>query len=439
MDDSTTAPYAGLASRIVGALREAGHAAWLVGGCVRDELLGIAPKDYDVATSARPDQVAALFPKSEPVGAHFGVVLVKETGCHVEVATFRSDHSYSDGRHPDAVSFVTDPRPDALRRDFTINALFLDPSTREVMDFVGGQADLRAGVIRAIGNPLDRFQEDHLRMLRAVRFAARFRFEIEERTFRAMRKLRTLIHKVSTERVRDELVRILSEGGAPRGLDLLDECGLLEELLPEVKAFQGVAQPPEYHPEGDVWTHVMLMLEKMGKAPPTLALGVLMHDVGKPATFRVADRIRFDGHVEKGVVMARKVLARLKFSNDQIERVSSLVEHHMQFKDLQRMRQSTLKRFLRMDHFDEHLALHRLDCLASNGNLENYEYARTMLEQMPKEVLRPPRVLTGDDLIAEGYLPGPRFAKLLQAVEDAQLEGRIGSREEALELVRQLP
>ncbi|MCZ2148515.1 MAG: CCA tRNA nucleotidyltransferase [Bryobacterales bacterium] len=439
MSESTTSrAKRTFAAGAVEALRRHGYGAWFVGGCVRDEVLGIPPKDYDIATSARPEQVLALFPRSEKVGAHFGVVLVKENGHCVEVATFRSDHSYSDGRHPDVVTFETDPRQDALRRDFTINSLFLDPFSGEVLDFTGGREDLREGVVRAIGNAEERFREDHLRILRAARFAARFGFAVEPETYAAMRRLGALLDTVSRERVREELIRMLTEGGARRGLELLDGCGLLERLLPEVKAFQGVAQPPEYHPEGDVWVHVMLMLELMGKATPTLAFGVLLHDVGKPPTFRVAERIRFDGHVEVGVVMARRILERLKCSGEQVERVSALVEHHMRFSHVKRMKQSTLKRFLRMPHFEEHLALHRLDCLSSHRNLESYEFARQAWENMPEEALRPPRLLTGDDLIAAGYAPGPLFKDLLRAVEDAQLEGRIHGREEALDLAAAL-
>lgn len=420
------------ASRIVAGLREAGHSAYLVGGCVRDELLGIAAKDYDVATSARPDQVLRLFPDAELVGAHFGVALVRGGGDQVEVATFRSDGVYGDGRHPDEVIFETSPERDALRRDFTINALFRDPFSGEVLDFVGGRRDLRDGIVRAIGDPRARFEEDHLRMLRAVRFAARFRYRIDPDTFHAMGELAPRIHRVSAERVRDELLRILTEGNARAGCELLDGCGLLKEILPEVHAFQGVEQPPEFHPEGDVWTHVMLMLEQMGKATASLALGVLLHDVGKPPTFRIAGRIRFDGHVEVGEEMARAILARLRCSKELTSRVCELVAHHMRFKDVHRMKASTLKRFLRMDGFEEHLELHRLDCLSSNRRLENYQFAKQQWLAMPEEVLHPPRLLTGADLIACGYRPGPLFSRMLRAVEDAQLDGTAVTRDQAL-------
>mgnify|MGYP001217056888 CR=1 FL=1 len=426
------ATSARLAAQIVETLREAGHSAYLVGGCVRDELLDITPKDYDVATSARPDQLLRLFPKAELIGAHFGVLQVRSAGDTVEVATYRSDGVYEDGRHPGNVTFETDPALDATRRDFTINALFRDPFSGEVLDFVGGQRDLREGIIRAIGDPHARFEEDHLRMLRAVRFAARFRYHIHPGTYAAMGALAPHIHRISTERIRDELLRILTEGNARTGCELLYGCGLLKEILPEVQAFQGVQQPPEFHPEGDVWTHVMLMLEQMGPANPSLALGVLLHDVGKPPTFRIADRIRFDGHVEVGEEMARQILSRLKCSRELTTRVCELVANHMRFKDVHRMKPSTLKRFFRMEGFEEHLELHRLDCLSSNRRLENYTFAKHQWENMPQDVLRPPRLLTGEDLIAAGYEPGPLFSRMLRAVEDAQLEGAAATREDAL-------
>src|SRR6516225_7339591 len=293
-----------LARQVIAKLRAAGHQAYLVGGCVRDLLLGVKPKDYDVATDARPDRIMDLFPRSGRVGAHFGVVLVRDVFDQVEVATFRSDHDYLDGRHPEQVRFESDPREDVLRRDFTINGLMMDPADGSVLDFVDGIADLRRGVIRAIGDPYARFREDHLRLLRAVRFAARFGFAIEPSTMDAIRRGHALILKVSGERVRDELTRILTEGGARRGFELLDESGLLADILPEVAAMKGVEQPPEYHPEGDVWTHTLILLEQLRNPSVTLALGALLHDVGKPPTFRIAERIRFDGHVEEGVRMA---------------------------------------------------------------------------------------------------------------------------------------
>jgi len=422
---------------IVERLRASAHTAWLVGGCVRDLLLGRTPKDFDVATSAPPAELLKVFPGAGQVGAHFGVVLVREDGAQVEVATFRSDLAYVDGRRPEGVHFETDPRQDALRRDFTINALFLDPATGEVYDFSGGRDDLNAKLIRAIGDPERRFGEDHLRLLRAVRFAARLNFEIEPVTLRAMQRLAPLIHSVSAERVRDEIGRILTEGGARRGFELLDASGLLQEILPEIAAMKGVEQPPEFHPEGDVWIHTLMMLEQLREPSLTLALGVLLHDVGKPPTFRVAERIRFDGHVEKGVEMAHSILTRLRFPNDVIEQTEALIANHMKFKDVPRMRESTLKRFLRLPAFEEHMALHRVDCLSSHGDLGNYEFVRNKQRELPPEQLKPAPFLTGKELIAAGYRPGPMFGAVLSEIEDAQLEGRISTPEEALRMARQ--
>jgi len=425
-----------LAVHLIGELRSREHKAFLVGGCVRDRLLGIEPKDFDISTDASPAQIAEYFPGALLVGAHFGVVLIKEGTAQVEVATFRSEGEYTDARRPDEVHFESDPALDAQRRDFSINGLMEDPLTGEIIDAVGGRADLANKIIRAIGDAARRFSEDHLRMLRAVRFAARLGFEIETQTADAIRSQAEKVKTVSAERVRDELVRILSEGGGRRGLELLDELGLLVQILPEVKAFQGVEQPPEYHPEGDVWTHVLLMFEKMGRATPSLAMGVLLHDVGKPPTFRRADRIRFDGHADVGAVMARDLLGKMRFSNEDIEHVTALVANHMKFKDVQKMRTSTLKRFLRMEQFAEHLALHRLDCLSSNGKTESYEFVRQKLAELGTETLHPPRLISGHDLIAAGYQPGPNFSRALEAVETAQLEGEIQSREEAMVIAK---
>ena len=427
-----------LARTVIAKLRGGGHQAYLVGGCVRDLLLGAKPQDFDISTDARPDRIMGLFPNSGRVGAHFGVVLVRDVFAQVEVATFRSDNEYTDGRRPDGVHFETDPRQDVMRRDFTINGLMMDPDTGSVLDYVSGRADLERRVLRAIGDPAIRFREDHLRLLRAVRFAARLGFAIDPPTFEAMRRDHALIRKVSAERVRDEIERILTEGGARRGFELLDQSGLLAEILPEVAAMKGVEQPPEYHPEGDVWTHTLQLLENLKHPTVVLALGALLHDVGKPPTFRVADRIRFDGHVEEGVHMARAILGRLRFSRDESERVEALVENHMRFKDVRHMKESTLKRFLRMPDFQEHLELHRLDCLASNRNLENYKLAKHKLEEFSEEHLKPTPLITGAELIGEGYEPGPLFSKMLAAVEDAQLEGRIATHQEALHLVREL-
>lgn len=430
-------PGSALALEIVQFLRVRGHKAYLVGGCVRDRLLGGAPKDYDVATDASPTQVLAYYPKADRVGAQFGVVLVPDgAGNQVEVATFRSDDEYRDGRRPERVEFETDPRQDALRRDFTINALFEDPISGEVLDYTGGQRDLEDRVIRAIGDPERRFQEDHLRLMRAVRFAARLDFEIEPATLEAMRRLAPLAADVAAERTRAELVRILTEGHPRRGMELLDRTGLLAVVLPEIAALKGVEQPPEFHPEGDVWIHTMMMLDLLEHPSAALAMGVLLHDVGKPATFRIAERIRFDGHAEKGVEIAAGILDRLRFSREESEQILALVANHMRFKDIRQMRQSTLKRFLRLPDFDEHLKLHRADCMASHGGLDCWRFAKESLLALPEEELRPPRLLTGRDLIEAGYRPGPAFARALEEVETAQLEGMARSKEEALAVAR---
>ncbi len=437
MGFSDGSPSRALAIRIIETLRASGQQAWLVGGCVRDLLLGIEPKDYDVATDALPPRILELFPGSNLVGAQFGVVIVNRDGAAVEVATFRSDSDYADGRRPGAVAFERTPERDVARRDFTINAMMLDPETGAVLDFTGGQQDLRERLIRAIGDPDRRFQEDHLRLLRAVRFAARLDFQIETSTQQAIQRLAGLIRDTSAERVRDELSRILTEGGARRGFELLDETGLLAQLLPEVAAMKGVEQPPEFHPEGDVWTHTLIMLEGLEKTSRTLAWGVLLHDVGKPPTFQRADRIRFNGHAEQGARITREIMGRLRFPNSEIDQTVALVANHMRFKDVPNMRESTLKRFIRLPEFDDHMALHRLDCVSSHGHLEHYEFVRRMREETPPELIKPVPLITGRDLIKAGFSPGPAFSRALKHVEDAQLERKISTPEEALQLARE--
>ncbi len=436
------------AINVVRELRRRGFQSYLAGGCVRDMLLGIEPTDYDVTTDATPDQVMRIFPETYAVGAQFGVVLVPapkdgrecEKPPHpVEVATFRSDGVYSDGRHPDHVQYSKSPEEDVQRRDFTINGLLMDPTDGDrVLDFVGGRDDLAAAIVRAIGDPERRFLEDKLRMLRGVRFAARFGYAIDPPTFAAMQKLAPMIRQVSRERVRDELTKMLTEGHARKAFELLDRTGLLKEVLPEIDRMHGVEQPPQFHPEGDVWIHTMLLLEKLSAGvAPTLAWGALLHDVGKPPTFRVApDRIRFDGHVEVGVAMAHEICQRLHFSNGETEQIEALVANHMRFADVERMKAATLKRFLRLAHFDEHMELHRIDCLSSHGGLGLYDFVAEKLRTTPPEQIRPEPLLSGRDLIELGYAPGPRFKEMLAMIEDAQLEGRLHSREEALELVK---
>ena len=437
------------ATQIVRVLRERGYSAYLAGGCVRDFLLDREPADYDVATSATPQEVMAVFPRTFAVGAQFGVVLVPvyrdshdgvRDNYTIEVATYRSDGLYSDGRHPDQVQFSSEARIDVQRRDFTINGLLLDPLSQQVLDYVGGQADLKKGIIRAIGAPHKRFAEDKLRMLRAVRFAARFGYMIDPQTFAAIRELAPQIHQVSQERVRDEVLKMLTEGHARRAFELLDETGLLVQVLPEVKKMQGVEQPPQFHPEGDVWVHTLMLLEGLpAGASKTLALGVLLHDVGKPPTFRIApDRIRFDQHAEVGTKMAEEICRRFHMSNEETHQVCALVANHMRFGDVMRMKESTLKRFFRLPRFEEHLELHRLDCLSSHRDLSLYEFAREKFHAMPAQQIRPEPLITGDDLIQAGYAPGPKFKELLTAAEDAQLEGAIASKEEALSLIKSI-
>jgi len=425
------------AVEIVETLRSNGHKAYFNGGCVRDLLLNKIPSDYDISTSATPDEVMRIFPESYDVGAKFGVVLVPSGDLQTEVATFRSDIGYSDGRHPDEVRFTDDPRLDVQRRDFTINGMLLDPITKEILDYVGGREDLKAEIIRAIGEPTLRFAEDKLRMLRAVRFAARLGYEIQSATFAAIKKLASQISQVSRERVRDELTRMLTEGHARAAFLLLDRTGLLSEVLPEIAAMKGVAQPPQFHPEGDVLVHTLLLLDKLPPDPPTtLAWGALLHDVGKPPTFRVApDRIRFDGHVDVGVKMARDICRRLRFSNEDTELILALVDNHMRFAHAMQMNESTFKKFVRMPHFDQHLELHRLDCQSSHGDLTTYSFTREKIAAMPPDAIRPAPLLTGDDLIAAGYHPGPRFKEILSAIEDGQLDGTLQNREQAMELV----
>jgi poly(A) polymerase len=444
------------AREVAANLRKAGFAAYFAGGCVRDLLLDRPAKDFDIATSARPDEVLALFRalgfRTAEVGAHFGVILVTTLeGLSIEVATFRYDGVYLDGRRPDAVRFSTDPEEDVVRRDFTINGMLLDPGLIDgvrvpeaaLLDFVGGRKDLRAGLVRTIRFPDQRFEEDKLRMLRGIRFAARLGFRLEILTLRAMRRHAAEIVQVSPERIRDELTRMLTEGRARAAFELLDDSGLLPHVLPEVARMKGVAQPPEYHPEGDVWVHTLLLLEKL---PPDasceLAWGFLLHDVGKPATFqppdpaKPGDRIRFNGHVEVGVRVAEELLNRLRFSNEAKAQIVALIKHHMQFGDIQSMKQSTLKRFIRMPKFEEHLALHRADCLSSHGDLRLWEFAKEAYEHDEPEAARPKWLVTGRELIAAGYQPGTAFKAMLRTVEDAQLEGRIHSAADGLALIR---
>ncbi len=430
------------ALRIVRTLRSAGHEAFFVGGCVRDLLRHEAPDDYDIVTSAHPDVVQALFPRTYPVGVSFGVVLVSEGDLLYEVATYRKEAEYKDGRHPSRVSFAT-AKEDVYRRDFTVNGLLMDPETGEIVDYVGGVADIERRVIRTIGNPEERFAEDHLRMLRAVRFTANLGFIIDVETLEAIKGHAADIARVSAERVREELTRMLIGPGPCPGMELLQATGILSQLLPELEALRGVSQPPQFHPEGDVWEHTLSMLALLPQerrhdteADGRLAWAVLLHDVGKPATRTESETgVHFYGHVKKGSEIAAAIMRRLKFPKADLDVVLALIENHMRFMHVQDMRPNTVKKFLRMPDFDLHLALHRLDCLGSHGHLDNDVFCREKLEELTTEDLHPPRLLTGYDLQELGFRPGPLFREILNAIEDAQLNGEIATAEEAKQLV----
>lgn len=422
-------------------LMAAGHQALFAGGCVRDRLMGIEPKDYDIATSAVPSEVLALFPGSNEVGAHFGVVIAKSGGHHVEIATFRTDGSYRDGRRPDAVTFST-PEHDAKRRDFTINGLFEHPHTGEIIDHVGGRADLDAGVIRAIGDPQARFSEDALRLLRAVRFAAKLEFRIDPATDAALKSCAPMLARISPERIRDEFSRILTTPRRRNGVEHLVETGLIRHIVPEVIPMIGCDQPPEWHPEGDVYTHTMIMLDMLdAHAPLDLCLAVLLHDIAKPPCRTVepaTGRIRFNGHDATGAVMAEAILRRLRYPNDLIADVTAMVGRHMQFMNVTRMRVAKLKRFMAAPTFPQEMELHRVDCGSSNGLTDNYEFLLAKESEFSAEPLIPAPLVTGRDLIDLGLEPGPRFKELLDAVQTEQLEGRIHCRRAALEFLQAL-
>ncbi len=426
---------------IVRRLQKSGHEAYFVGGCVRDLLRGAEPGDYDIVTSAKPDEVYPLFSRTVPVGMRFGVVIVVEEGHNYEVATFRSEEDYGDGRRPSHVEFTT-AEDDSRRRDFTVNALLMDPLAGSIIDYVGGKEDIERRLIRTIGSAQERFAEDHLRMLRAVRFAANLGYEIDIETLDAIKLNAPAIHRISAERIRDELTKLLTRGGARRGMEILAETGLLAEILPEVYALRGVEQPPQYHPEGDVWEHTLRMLDllpswKGQENDDRLAWAVLMHDVGKALTRSENETgIHFYGHVREGEKIAEKLMRRLKFSRRDMETILALIHCHMLFIHVQEMRPNRLKRFLRMPDFDLHLELHRLDCLGSHAFLDNYEFCKSKLMEVRADELHPPRLLNGDDLITMGFSPGPLFNEILRAVEDAQLDGEISTSDEARRLVR---
>ena len=426
------------ARKIAERLRDRGHIAYFAGGCVRDMVRGLTPKDYDIATDARPENVQALFSRTYAVGAHFGVIIVLEDGFQFEVATFRSDEAYIDGRHPSAVHFSS-PEEDATRRDFTINGMFLDPASDKVIDLVGGQADIDAKLVRAIGESAQRFAEDRLRMLRAVRFATTLDYQIDKRTWDALVASASSINQISAERIRDEVVRIFLSSNRVRGWDLLDASGLMSAILPELQAMKGVLQPEQFHPEGDVFVHTRLMLSLLPETVSVpLVFAVLFHDVAKPVTSRVDEtgRIRFNEHDRIGAEMTEAIMRRLRFSGAEIEATVEMVRQHMVFKDAPKMRIAKLKRFMARPTFDEELELHRVDCQSSHRMLDNYEFLLRKRDEFANEPIIPPPLVRGDDLIAFGLKPGPKFGEILEAVETRQLEGKLRTRDEALNWVK---
>ncbi len=424
------------ALKIVKKLRNAGFKAYWAGGCVRDIVMNLTPQDYDIATSGLPEQVMSLFDKTVPVGLSFGVVKVFCGKFEFEVATFRSDGKYLDGRHPEEVHFSSE-REDACRRDFTINGMFYDPIEEKVIDYVKGLEDIRAGIIRTINSPKDRFSEDGLRLIRAIRFAAKFQFQIEPQTYQAIKQMASNIKQISVERIREELEKMLTGPHPDKSIRLLDKTDLLKMVLPEVTAMKGVKQPEEFHPEGDVWNHTLIMLKNMENPIFELAMGALLHDVGKPKTFSIEDRIRFNKHCEVGAQMTEQIGKRLRLSNKSIDNITELVRNHLRFKDVQKMRESTLKRFLRLPNFSEHLELHRLDCLASHGNLNNWKFCKQKLSDFKPQDIKPKPLINGHDLIKLGYKTGPIFKQILTTIEDAHLEGQIKTHEDALKFVQE--
>ena len=426
------------ARKVIARLHEHGHIAYFAGGCVRDMVRGLMPKDYDIVTDARPDTVQKLFPRTVAVGAHFGVIIVLENGFQFEVATFRSDDAYIDGRHPSAVHFSS-PEEDAQRRDFTINGMFYDPVAERVIDLVGGQTDIGAKLVRAIGEPAKRFAEDRLRMLRAVRFATALNYEVDKKTWEALVANAASIDQISAERIRDELVRIFLSANRVRGWDLLDSSGLMRAILPELEAMKGVLQPEQFHPEGDVFVHTRLMLQLLpAEVSVPLVFAVLFHDVAKPVTATVdkTGRIRFNEHDRIGTQMTEAIMRRLRFSSAEIEATMEMVRQHMVFKDAPNMRVAKLKRFMARPTFEDELELHRVDCESSHRMLDNYEFLMRKREEFANEPIIPPPLVRGDDLIAFGLKPGPKFGEILEAVETRQLEGTLVTRDEALDWVK---
>ncbi len=425
-----------IAIQIAKSLHKAGFTAYFAGGCVRDLIMKEKPKDYDIATTATPDDIEKLFSKCVPVGKQFGVMIVVMQKQHFEVATFRREGAYRDGRHPDHVAFTT-PQEDAKRRDFTVNGLFYDPLKKSIIDYVEGKKDIRQKLICTIGDPEARFQEDRLRLLRAIRFAANLGFKIEPKTWQAIKRLRKEIYSVSQERIRDELVKMFTRPNAGRGLELLSESGLLKEILPEVEAMKGVQQPPEFHPEGDVFVHTKMLMDQLKNPSVTLAFGALLHDVGKPPTFSdEGERIHFYNHPNIGAQMAREMLTRLRFSNREIEDVVSCVNNHMKFASVKEMRIGKLKQFVVRENFPTELEMHKIDCLASHGKLELHRFLKRKVKEFKREDLKPKRLINGNDLIAAGIEPGPIMKEILEEVYVLQLEGKMTSKDQAIRWVK---
>lgn len=424
------------AFNIVNKLKNNGFETYLVGGCVRDAHMDIEPKDWDIATKATAEQVMRLFKKTIPVGVQFGVVRVIENNFDFEVATFRQDGKYIDGRRPEDVIFSS-AKEDVKRRDFTINGLLFDPDTNQTIDFCNGQKDIENKIIRTIGVAHERFTEDKLRMLRAIRFAVRLNFLIEEKTFNAISDLADKITEVSPERINEELTKILILPARAKGIKLMKKCGLLKHLLPSVAALDGVEQPPQFHPEGDCFKHTVLCLESLIEpVSPELAWSALLHDIGKPPTMTITDRIRFNGHCEVGAKMADKILRDLHFSNDSRKKIVKSIKDHMKFKDVQNMRVNKLKRFIREDNFAEELNLHQADCMASHQMLDNYYFCKQKIEEFGPELIKQPNLISGADLISLGYKPGPLFKQMLTEIEDMMLENTITTKEEALAYIK---
>ena len=433
--------YYNAAKSIVKKLHDNGHKAFFVGGCVRDALLNQNPKEYDITTSASPGVVQKLFTRNVPVGESFGVILILLDDLQFEVATFRQESKYKDGRHPSKVKYSSSEIEDVVRRDFTINGMLFDPIENKLHDHIGGEKDLSEGIIRTIGNPFEKFSEDKLRMIRAVRFASRLSFKIEQNTFKAIKKLGKDVNDVSKERIRDEILKIITQKNPGKGIKLLNEAKLLEQILPEVSDMIGIEQPPQFHPEGDVFIHTCIVLDKLyeitnGEYSPELAMGALLHDIGKPPTFEKSDRIRFNGHDRIGAIMAKNICKNLRFSKKQTERVTALIKEHLKFKDALKMKESTLKKFLSIPHFDEHLTMHLADCLGSHGMRNVYDFIKDKLENMEANEIKPSPLLNGNDLIEFGFKPGPLFSNILNKIEEQQLEGNLKDKDEALTFVR---